>query len=267
MDNREQVNNNSGYPNLKQATVLIGLYLALYASFFLGAFTVPQLLGLSLSSVYLNAGLCVSAITIFGPVIYHFSKKSGLSYLWRFRVPNFKVVIVIVCLALSMRILTPLLSNPFLFIMRLSQLELEKLIMDVPSLSIGFILYLVQVLIITPVLEEVLYRKLLLTQLLKRFNPLIAIVISSVAYSLMHIDPSRFLLLVSIGMAFGMVYYYTKSIELSILLHSLYNVVTAFSERVVINYDSNTLFQEGLPMLISGVFIVIVFNMRRFVFR
>lgn len=81
------------------------------------------------------------------------------------------------------------------------------------------------VLIVAPILEELFFRKYLLIELLKKYNVKISLLVSSLCFSLIHIDSPRNLIPTFIfGCVSGIIYLKSKNIRYSILLHFLSNL-------------------------------------------
>ncbi|XP_059450726.1 uncharacterized protein LOC132181493 isoform X2 [Corylus avellana] len=80
--------------------------------------------------------------------------------------------------------------------------------------------------IVTPVLEETVYRGFLLTSMLPTMKWQQAIFISSVIFSAAHFSAENFLQLVIIGCVLGSSYCWTGNLSSSIVIHSLYNAMT-----------------------------------------
>ncbi|KAE8075914.1 hypothetical protein FH972_014595 [Carpinus fangiana] len=80
--------------------------------------------------------------------------------------------------------------------------------------------------IVTPVLEETVYRGFLLTSMLPTMKLQQAIFISSVIFSAAHFSAENFLQLVIIGCVLGSSYCWTGNLSSSIAIHSLYNAMT-----------------------------------------
>ena len=80
--------------------------------------------------------------------------------------------------------------------------------------------------IVTPVLEETVYRGFLLTSMLPTMKWQQAIFISSVIFSAAHFSAENFLQLVIIGCVLGSSYCWTGNLSSSIAIHALYNAMT-----------------------------------------
>ncbi|XP_044503195.1 uncharacterized protein LOC123223848 [Mangifera indica] len=79
--------------------------------------------------------------------------------------------------------------------------------------------------IITPVMEEAVYRGFLLTSLATTFNWEQAVVISSAIFSAAHFSMDDFLQLFIIGCVLGCSYCWSGNLRSSIVIHSLYNAL------------------------------------------
>lgn len=84
----------------------------------------------------------------------------------------------------------------------------------------------IKVVILTPVLEELLFRKFLFSNLLKRHSLVVSVGISSLCFALIHVPNYRNLLpTFFFGIITCLVYYKTKNILYPILLHFLSNLM------------------------------------------
>lgn len=80
--------------------------------------------------------------------------------------------------------------------------------------------------IVTPLLEEIVYRGFLLTSLSSNMEWQQAVIISSVIFSAIHFSAGNFLQLFIIGCVLGSSYCWTGNLKSSIVIHSLYNALT-----------------------------------------
>ncbi|KAG5020914.1 hypothetical protein AAZX31_06G274700 [Glycine max] len=80
--------------------------------------------------------------------------------------------------------------------------------------------------IVTPLLEEVVYRGFLLTSLSSTLEWQQAVAISSVVFSAIHFSGENFLQLFIIGCVLGCSYCWSGNLSSSIAIHSLYNALT-----------------------------------------
>ena len=78
-----------------------------------------------------------------------------------------------------------------------------------------------------PVLEETLFRGIILKALLKKYTPYKAIVISAVVFGVFHMNPWQFLYAFILGLWLGYIYWKTRTLFYPVLIHFIANS-TAF---------------------------------------
>lgn len=77
--------------------------------------------------------------------------------------------------------------------------------------------------IAAPIIEELIFRGIVLKALLRKYNPTKAIIYSALAFGIMHLNPWQFIPATIIGCLIGWFYYHTKSIVPGILIHWINN--------------------------------------------
>lgn len=82
--------------------------------------------------------------------------------------------------------------------------------------------------IIGPILEEIVFRKILFGTLYQHFNFVISALISSVIFALAHMEPQHVLLYASMGFTFAFLYVKTKHIIVPIFAHVAMNTLVVF---------------------------------------
>ena len=88
------------------------------------------------------------------------------------------------------------------------------------------IIFILAVSIITPIKEEVLYRGVLSNLLTERHNFIIGIGLSSFIFGYLH--PGFPITAMIMGVVFAYLFYKTKSLFPSIILHILWNLIAGF---------------------------------------
>ena len=125
-----------------------------------------------------------------------------------------------------------------------------------------------------PILEEILFRGIILDGFLKNYSPTKAIIWSAIIFGLVHMNPYQFIAATLIGILMGWIYWRTGSLWLCILIHFLNNSLGFFlnwifelpedsmeSTRGLMNNDSQYFMMLGL----AGVVVVIgLFLLDRF---
>ncbi len=106
-----------------------------------------------------------------------------------------------------------------------------------------------------PVLEEIIFRGIIMKGLInKGWNPWKAIALSSIIFGLIHGNPWQFIGAGCLGFVLGVVYYRTKSLLLSMLLHAFNNLLACLFS--IFYKTENFSEQFGWPewaVLLAGV--------------
>ena len=82
--------------------------------------------------------------------------------------------------------------------------------------------------ILGPILEELLFRKKLLTELLKFNNKYVALLLSSFIFSFLHNGVVTMIYAFILGIVFGLFYIKYKNIKLTILMHMVANIIIIY---------------------------------------
>ncbi|MBM4765368.1 type II CAAX endopeptidase family protein [Bacillus sp. B15-48] len=96
--------------------------------------------------------------------------------------------------------------------------------------------------IIGPILEEIVFRKIIFGSLYKRMNFFFAALISSMIFALAHFEPEHVILYSAMGFTFAYLYVKTKRIIVPIFAHVAMNTLVVLIQSV---------FQEDLERLIK----------------
>ncbi|MEG0473704.1 MAG: CPBP family intramembrane glutamic endopeptidase, partial [Solibacillus sp.] len=127
---------------------------------------------------------------------------------------------------------------------------------------IMYILFFVNICILAPIWEELFFRGILLRRLMIKWSPQKSIIVSSLLFSLIHVNPLTVIFAFFLGCLLGYVYLKTKSIIVPIVVHSFSNFL-AFLQFIWVNRSSAELLPttEGAQMMlrISGITFVVVF--------
>ncbi len=89
-----------------------------------------------------------------------------------------------------------------------------------------------------PILEEVLFRGIILKHLLKKVAPWTAIILTAVAFGFFHLNPWQFMYATTLGILLGYMYWKTNSLFYPILIHFILNG-TAFVASQFVDMDAN----------------------------
>ena len=83
----------------------------------------------------------------------------------------------------------------------------------------------IAVVIAAPILEELIFRGIILKGFLKSYSPLKSILISSLLFGLIHLNPWQFIGASILGIFSGWIYYKTNKLTLCILIHLTNNLL------------------------------------------
>jgi uncharacterized protein len=86
--------------------------------------------------------------------------------------------------------------------------------------------------VIGPILEEIVFRKIIFGSLHKRFNFFISALISSVIFALAHMEPEHILLYSAMGFTFAFLYVKTKHILVPIFAHVAMNTMVVLVQSI-----------------------------------
>ncbi len=121
----------------------------------------------------------------------------------------------------------------------------------VPTTAYGIFLFYVAQALLPAVLEEWAFRGLILKNLLP-FGKSGAIIISSVLFGIMHVDPPRVIFATGLGLLLAICYEYTGSLWISMLIHFVNN---AFSVSVATFVDMSDTTGISGGALVASLFI------------
>jgi membrane protease YdiL (CAAX protease family) len=126
--------------------------------------------------------------------------------------------------------------------------SIKKAFMDFGSQT-GIFAFSLMV-IAAPILEELIFRGIILDGLLKQYSPVKSILISSLLFGLVHLNPWQFVTGFIIGIFSGWVYYETRSLTLSVIIHATANL-SGFLLRYMIDIESSM--DDSLIEMYGGV--------------
>ncbi len=115
--------------------------------------------------------------------------------------------------------------EPFIALLPIDE-SLVELMKDIKDMPVTFFFLAV---VAAPVLEEILFRGIILEGYLKNYKPWTAILVSAFLFGLIHLNLAQGVSAFISGILFGWIYWRTRSILLGILLHFINNVLAFVS--------------------------------------
>lgn len=132
-----------------------------------------------------------------------------------------------------------------------------------------------KVAVIAPIVEELIFRGLILHGLRRNYNGFTAVFISALLFALFHLNPWQFPATFLLGLLLGWIVIRTKSIILSILGHSINNLLVLLSityweqistYSIYLLEKKDLLILSGLVTMLSLV-LIYFFSLRWFRFK
>ncbi|GAA0496750.1 type II CAAX endopeptidase family protein [Salinibacillus aidingensis] len=108
---------------------------------------------------------------------------------------------------------------------------------DLVNIAKSFPLFLIVTAILAPILEEVIFRKVIFGSIYQKYNFFIAAIISALIFGILHGEPEHMLIYTSVGMVFAFLYVKTKTILVPILTHISINTFVFIINYLVTEED------------------------------
>ncbi len=250
--------NQAIYPNRKQSIFLILFFLLSFGLYFFLTGFVPQLFGFQLSSLYRT--LIYSFASPIGtlPIILYISKKSGVQIKKSIELCNIRIMLLLLLLAICSIIITSPLSNPKEYLNNLIDGKLKFMFFTKTEFELNIVIKILGASVFAPIFEEILFRKQILGQLLKKHSPILSIVLSSLLFAAGHLRYNDIGTLFIWGLLLGIVYYQTNSLETAILFHSFIGLSTFFIRKEFIDFTGFQLIKYVSIMAVCFTVMIII---------
>lgn len=125
----------------------------------------------------------------------------------------------------------------------------------------------ISILLIAPIIEELFFRKFLLGKLIEKNKVNLSLLISSLCFSLIHVEtPNNIVPAFIGGIILGSVYLKTRKIGYAVLLHFLFNLIVTLTEYVGFSYNNWLLgynFNVDYWLLFGIGILVMLFGIKR----
>lgn len=117
------------------------------------------------------------------------------------------------------------------------------------DIALSFPAFFIVFILIGPILEEIVFRKVIFGALYTRFNFWISVLISSFIFGIVHGELAHLLIYTSMGATFAFLYIKTKRLIVPIMTHIIMN---GFATYVTLNYDKLVELEQQLQLIIGG---------------
>lgn len=190
----------------------------------------------------------VSEMTIILPILIGYLlmfKRKELKETGFRKFPNWMIPILMI-LPIAAQTFINTLTLPVTYVMD-KMFAVEEATAAIPQGGTEWIFALLTLCVAAPVLEEILCRGILMYYL-KDYGVVICLVMSSLAFTLLHFSPSSFFVIFFLGLLLGIIRLVTNSLWASIIAHAANNFV-AFSLSLMPNISE----QMNMIMIIASL--------------
>ena len=227
------------YPSIRQSWGIVGIVILAMLLFSPVNMILNKVLGEEISFlVYYLLAMGVP----FGIAHLIRNKRTGINT-YNFSLSSFKIMafVSISIIAIQTGIISPIVNS-------LPMPEfMQKIFLEFANQNGVF--SFIAIVIAAPIIEELIFRGIILNGLLQRYSPIKSIILSSILFGIVHLNPWQFVGALIIGMFSGWVYYRTKKLSLSILIHLVNNLVAFLGMYFM---DAETMMNESLTESYGG---------------
>jgi len=170
-------------------------------------------------SAWLN--ITTIALCVFGFILI--LKKYNSSFELRFNVDFKGILLAVLCSFLFYIVLDKGLDPFFANLFPESERQYQAALQTLGKTPLTSFLY---VCIIAPAIEEILMRGFVLDGLKNSYDPLLALVVSSILFAILHFNWLQTLSALICGLTLGLLYIKTDSVICCIIAHSGYNFIS-----------------------------------------
>lgn len=128
---------------------------------------------------------------------------------------------------------------------------------------------ILKVVILAPVIEELIFRGIIMHGLMRNYSKFTAVFASALIFALFHLNPWQFPATFILGIVLGILMVRTRNIYLCILGHAINNGLVLFSMKYWAELQNTSYFQSSKPdqliisLLISAAALVLIFLLSR----
>ena len=204
---------NSNYPNVWQSLAITGIVILGQILFLPLAIILYFFIGEDASTlIYYLFAVGISFL-----IVYFIRKHKTGNSTFNCKIANKRIVpyIIIATIAMLFGIIDPIVN-----LIPMPEVFKEIFVFN-PNLCT-----FLTIVIAAPLLEELIFRGVMLDGLLKRYSPVKAILVSSILFGFVHLNPWQFVGAFLIGVFIGWIYYHTRSLSLAIIIHAVNNFVS-----------------------------------------
>lgn len=239
------------YPNLIQSIGIAGILILGQLIFSPVYIIANKLIGKEASAlIYYLLAIGLSFV-----VISYVKKKKTGGNSYNFKLTNKRLIpfATVISIFLYVGIICPITAS-------IQLLHNKEVFLNSGS-QIGFFNF-IRFIIATPVLEELIFSGIVLDGLLRKYTPIKSILVTSFLFGLVHLSPPQFISGFVIGIFSGWVYYKTKSLTFSIMIHIVTNLTALLMNHFKIygflKYSISLGDKNIIYLILGSILIVLV---------
>lgn len=135
----------------------------------------------------------------------------------------------------------------------------------------GFWGAVAKVVIIAPVIEETLFRGIIMHGLMRNYKPWYAVLLSGILFSVFHLNPWQMTYTFFLGLLLGWVMIKTRSLPFAILVHALNNLIVMLSitfgpqyaSHPILNLPKQNNIWISSTAVFTGVVIILIITYKK----
>lgn len=220
----------SQYYNYKTAVLILLMSLVAYLVLVVGLYYNPDIMGKTPQAVRYITLIFIELLLLTPLLLYVIGNKKSVKHAFRLRPVPLREMRDILFVAVGMFITLELIRYIMERFLDFAPLFHSDTRVEYP---LNIILLFILSVIITPVVEEALFRGYLLRVMLRnKYSPLIAIITTSLLFSLSHLSYSNAPAIFIAGLILGYVAYSYYSIVPAILIHAIFNFIVLLDVNI-----------------------------------
>ncbi len=207
-----------------------------------------------LEKMTFNIIIYITLFIAFTSIVLFINRKRGIKGIFNLHVSNYKLLIILV---LSVFVFQIGINIPLTaFIPQVLNPE------DTVQFPFDSLFFTFSAIILAPLIEETIFRGVLLKGLLQKNKPTKAILISALFFTVVHINPYQIIGAFYFGMLFGYVYNYTQSLGYTIILHASANILGLAGRYILYKAeliaDINNYHYIGIYIIASSIILFLL---------
>ena len=240
---------NKNYPNIGQSFGIAGIMILATILISPLSFITNKFIDRDLSFFFTY----VIAVGLTFWIAYSIRKRKTENTTFIFKIENKHIIPFVI---ISIAVLNFGLIAPIIRLIPMPE-SLQKIFADLMG-KYGISTF-ITIVIAAPILEELIFRGIILDGLLKKYSPIKAILIASVLFGLVHLNPWQFIAALSLGTFAGWIYYKTKSVSYAIIIHATNNLggflIGKFSDSDTLSTNETLI--ESYGSVLNLIFVLV----------